>query len=183
MDLILREEIETLTEEESVPRVYRDRSCPFDTVDDDSFRRRFRFTRAGFFRVVDLMRADLERAMPLITAQQLALTIRVLASRSFQLKAGDSFGVAQSTVSRVVASVSDWFHHNSERMFYDTGLPGIVGAIDGTQIAIPKPGDAQYSYINRKDFASINMGAIVDDNYRFLWFSFRWPGRAHDGRV
>ncbi|EPB68171.1 hypothetical protein ANCCEY_12737 [Ancylostoma ceylanicum] len=139
------------------------------------------------------------RAMPLTTAQQLAITIRVLASRSFQLNAGDSFGVAQSMVSRVVASVSDWFHQNSERfvkwhdersrnamqhrVFHDTGLPGVVGAIDGTHIAIPKPGDAQYSYINRKDFASINMGAIVDDNYRFLWFSARWPGRAHDSRV
>ncbi|EYC42697.1 hypothetical protein Y032_0521g2867 [Ancylostoma ceylanicum] len=99
------------------------------------------------------MRADIERstnrAIPLTTAQQLAITIRVLASRSFQLNAGDSFGVAQSMVSRVVASVSDWFHQNSER----------------------------------KDFASINMGAIVDDNYRFLWFSARWPGRAHDSRV
>ncbi|KIH68578.1 hypothetical protein ANCDUO_01080 [Ancylostoma duodenale] len=146
--------------------------------------------------------------MPLTTAQQLAITISVLASRSFQLNAGDFFGMAQSTVSRVVASVSDWFHHNSERfvkwhdersrnsgnsgessimqhrVFHDTGLPGIVGAIEGTHThAIPKPGDAQYSYINRKVFASINMGAIVDDNYSFLWFSSRWPGRAHDSRV
>ncbi|KAL6724102.1 hypothetical protein Aduo_019031 [Ancylostoma duodenale] len=70
------------------------------------------------------------------------------------------------------------------RVFHDTGLPGIVGAIEGTHThAIPKPGDAQYSYINRKVFASINMGAIVDDNYSFLWFSSRWPGRAHDSRV
>ncbi|EYB91624.1 hypothetical protein Y032_0204g1903 [Ancylostoma ceylanicum] len=119
MDLILREEIERLTEEETVPRVYHDKSCPFDTLDDESFRRKFRFTKAGSFRIVDEMRADLERstnrAMLLTTAQQLAVFIRVLASRSFQLDAGDSFGMAQFTISRVVASVSDWFHHNSER--------------------------------------------------------------------
>ncbi|EYB87285.1 hypothetical protein Y032_0265g636 [Ancylostoma ceylanicum] len=69
------------------------------------------------------------------------------------------------------------------RVFQKFGLPAVVGAIDGTHVKILAPSEREWQYVNRKDYHSINVGAIVDDEYRFLWFSSRWPGRSHDSRV
>jgi hypothetical protein len=48
------------------------------------------------------------------------------------------------------------------------GIPGIVGAIDGTHIplAIP-PNDAWNGYINRKSWASIVFQCVVDGDGNF----------------
>ena len=46
---------------------------------------------------------------------------------------------------------------NMERWRAQTGIPGIMGAIDGTHIAIRKPLDSAEDYFNRKSFYSINV--------------------------
>lgn len=38
-------------------------------------------------------------------------------------------------------------------------------------------------YVNRKNFHSINMQAIVDERCRFLNLVARWPGSTHDSFV
>ncbi|VDK62801.1 unnamed protein product [Cylicostephanus goldi] len=82
--------------------------------------------RAGFFSVVEKMKASLSRntrrACPLTTAQQLAIISLAMGNR----------------------------------VLMETGLPGIVGAIDGNHVGIPKLSIDSCSYVNRKGFASIN---------------------------
>jgi len=78
-----------------------------------------------------------------------------------------------------------------------TRIPGIVGALDGTHIAIRKPSNRGESevYWNRKSFYSINVqgfipccgciliAALVEYRKRFIDVEVGWPGSVGDGRV
>src|SRR5436309_3296365 len=78
-----------------------------------------------------------------------------------------------------------------------TGIPGIVGAIDGTHIAIKKPSNctAPEVYFNRKAFYNINVQgevltnlsiliiAMVDFKKRFVDVEAGWPGSVGDSRI
>jgi len=61
--------------------------------------------------------------------------------------------------------------------------PGCVGALDGIAIWILKPwlifDGCPMTYYNRKGFA-LNVQAICDSNYRFLWMSAKARGSSHD---
>ncbi|KAF4129643.1 DDE superfamily endonuclease [Phytophthora infestans] len=52
------------------------------------------------------------------------------------------------------------------------GFPGVVGAVDGTLIAIPRPHDFEGWYC-RKGFSAINVQAIVDHLGTFRFISIR----------
>ena len=84
------------------------------------------------------------------------------------------FGVGRSTVSKCVHAVSlaiiqhMWREYirlpnvqetvqNMNRWRVQTGIPGIVGAIDGTHISIKKPCIDGESYFNRKSYYSLNV--------------------------
>lgn len=151
------------------PRVYRLRNCPFDTLSDAEFKKRDRFTRDGFFKIVDLLSADLDkvcrRSSPLTTAQRLAMCLQVLASNQFQLLAADTAGVSQSTASRSLSDITDWFvahstvfiqWHTPEeekamqiRVFNKFQIPGVVGCIDGSHVRIMAPKENEDAYVNR----------------------------------
>ena len=64
------------------------------------------------------------------------------------------------------------------------GLPGVVGAIDGTHIHIRKPyvGPKDYFYF-KTSWYTIQMQAVVDRSKRFLDLSIGMPGSMHDYRV
>jgi hypothetical protein len=77
-----------------------------------------------------------------------------------------------------------------------TGIPGIVGALDGTHIEIRKPAKENADvYFNRKCRYSVNVQgfqqysdfvltvALVDYRKRFLDVEVGWPGSVGDGRV
>ncbi|KAF1746230.1 hypothetical protein GCK72_022692 [Caenorhabditis remanei] len=188
--------------QERVPRVFRDRSCPFEMLTDENFRKRYRFTRYGFFEVLKFIESDLlssGRSFALLPAQRLALTLQVLASNSFQISAGDTAGCAQSTVSRTIQNVCEsigkqinhfivWPSSESmqknQRLFKMlTNIPGICGAVDGTHVRIPAPSENEHLYVNRKSYHSINVGVACDYNLRFIWLSAKYGGSAHDSRV
>ena len=63
------------------------------------------------------------------------------------------------------------------------GLPGVRGAIDGSHIPVKAPQECPENYINRKNFHSVNLTAICDDEMRFLDCYAGWPGSVHDSRV
>ena len=58
-------------------------------------------------------------------------------------------------------------------------FPGIVGAVDGSHIAIKAPTEDPLSYVNRKGFHSVILQGIY--NHELLFFG--WPGSVHDARV
>jgi hypothetical protein len=64
------------------------------------------------------------------------------------------------------------------------GMPGVVGAIDGTHIPVPAPtSEHRASFINRKGFSSIQLQVVCDSNLKLLDTYTGWPGSVHDARV
>lgn len=64
-----------------------------------------------------------------------------------------------------------------------TGLPQIVGAIDGSHIRLQKKPAKQFfpsQYINRHGFASILLQGVVDSNKLFWSVVCKAPGGVHD---
>jgi len=67
--------------------------------------------------------------------------------------------------------------YNLENVF-----PKIVGAVDGCQIQIqyPKEADNPKLYMNRKGFYAICLMAVVDATGNFISFTTNTPGSVHD---
>ena len=49
------------------------------------------------------------------------------------------------------------------------GMPGIIGAVDGTHVPVPGPTtEHRASFINRKGFPSMILQVICDSNLQFI---------------
>ena len=64
-----------------------------------------------------------------------------------------------------------------------SGIPGIVGCIDGTHVQIQAPSENEYLFVNRKDYHSINVQIAWDANYTIINLVARWPGSTQDSRI
>ncbi|XP_064464660.1 putative nuclease HARBI1 [Ornithodoros turicata] len=116
---------------------------------------------------------------------------------NFLITAGDSVSVHESTVCRVlhrvvatpcrrVNSFIRWSTAEELRAaqqdFYElAGFPGVVG--DGTHVPIQAPSEQEGSYVNRKNYHSINVQLIVAADCRILDVAANWPGSIHDSRI
>ena len=113
---------------------------------------------------------------------------------------GDCHDVSQTTVSqclklvtRAIASLSRQYivapsGNNLRRIvqdFYDiAGMPGVIGAIDCTHIAIQRPSvDNPEIFRCRKGYFSLNVQAVCGPDLRFHNVVARWPGSVHDSRI
>ena len=107
---------------------------------------------------------------------QVLATIRFLTSGFFQHGCAEINGVSQSTISRIIERVVEVMYRlslrdivmpltqaqrtSSMRHFAEIkGFPGVIGAIDGTHIAIKAPRN-EHVYVNRKNFHSLNVQVI-----------------------
>ncbi|RCN25922.1 transposase, IS4 family [Ancylostoma caninum] len=177
-----REEIEALIRI-AVPRVFRDRTDPLEILDDIHFRERFRLSRNGFYYVLSLIRDDLApqtiRSASLTSAQKFAVFLETIGSDNLQRVSGVTLGCSQPTVSRIIAEVSDLFYRRRREF--------ISWPTQEQQRVMKRSRSANYNcnnfFLVRKDYHSINMGAIADLDQRFIWISVKFPGRAHDSRV
>ena len=94
----------TFSEGESV-QVFRDRTQPLDSLDDELVSR-YRLSRHCIIDLCDLLAADLERSTTRSNALSVStLALRYFATGSFQRVARDLHGVSQSSVSRCVTGV------------------------------------------------------------------------------
>lgn len=59
-------------------------------------------------------------------------------------------------------------------------FPGVIGAIDGTHIAILKPREEAHNFLNRKGYYSINVQIICDSDLKILNINANFPGSTHD---
>ena len=113
------------------------------------------------------------------------ITLRFLASGSFQQVTGDSVaGLDKSTVSRIVRRVTlalsrsvDQFirfpqtqeeRDNAKQGFYNiANFPCAIGCIDATHIRIIAPTENEWDFVNRKRYHSINVQGICDHKGNF----------------
>lgn len=119
------------------------------------------------------------RAVPAVI--QLCITLRYLATGDMQRSVGDVFNVSQAAVSNIVRSVTTAIARISQNyifmprgdesrrimgsIFHKYQLPKVIGLIDGTHIRIQSPRENEYSYVNRKNYHSINVQVITDGHY------------------
>ena len=112
----------------------------------------------------------------------------------------EMFAIGKSTVSAilrdVVHAINDTMRQEltwptgerllqTEQNFYDLcGLPGVMGAIDGTHVPISKPKHCPADYYYFKSGAySLNCQAVVDSDKRFLDLYLGMPGSTNESRV
>ncbi|XP_046402920.1 putative nuclease HARBI1 [Ischnura elegans] len=63
-------------------------------------------------------------------------------------------------------------------------FPGVIGAIDGTHIAIvPPENNREHIYFNRKHFHSKNVQVVCDYDLKIIAVNAQHGGRAHDSHI
>jgi DDE superfamily endonuclease len=65
----------------------------------------------------------------------------------------------------------------------DNKIKGVIGAIDGTYVAIKVPADQKPAYTNRKFFTSMTLQAISDHRLCFIDCFAGYPSASHDAKV
>ncbi|XP_014673382.1 PREDICTED: putative nuclease HARBI1 [Priapulus caudatus] len=186
-------------------RVFKDRQDPFDLLDHTLFNR-YRFLRHALLDLANelcpLIELPTRRSMATPAVTQLAVTLSLLASGSFQWGMGELHGISQATACRClhrVVSVIIGEKLRTTIKFPQTqtertkvmhefsqisGFPRVLGAIDCTHVAIRAPaGDMEYVYINRKNYHSMNVQAICDANMTITDVVARYPGSTHDSFI
>ncbi|KAL0829190.1 hypothetical protein ABMA28_004027 [Loxostege sticticalis] len=126
---------------------------------------------------------------------------------SYQSPVGENvnMNMSQPSVSRCIAEVTEALNHPEVfdqwvkfpstfqelnqivRDFYSTyGLPGVIGCLDCTHCAIV-PSDTinfdERSYVNRKNYHSINTQLICDANLKIINVNALFPGSTHDCHI
>ncbi|MCP4489188.1 MAG: hypothetical protein GY820_18030 [Gammaproteobacteria bacterium] len=95
---------------------YRELFNPLEELEDKELYRRYRFTADWIHEMNDFFGADMNtsnaatnRGRPIPTEIQIMVAVRYLASNSFQIDVGDTFGIAQPTVSLILSRFLDVF--------------------------------------------------------------------------
>ncbi|KAJ8932820.1 hypothetical protein NQ314_014405, partial [Rhamnusium bicolor] len=59
----------------------------------------------------------------------------------------------------------------------------VVGCIVCTHVAIVRPNEDQYIYVNRKQYHSLNVQLICDEHLKIMNVVVRFPGSAQDAHI
>jgi hypothetical protein len=151
---------------------------------DEELVRRYRFGRQTIRYITRLVEDEIgpatNRSQPVSAIQQVLITLRYLASGSFQQVTGDTIaGLDKSTVCRIIRRVTvalsqriDQFikfpESQEERDVIKAGLyelanfPCTIGVIDASHIRIIAPTNNEPDFVNRKRYHSINVQGICD---------------------
>ncbi|KAF0746936.1 hypothetical protein AaE_007938 [Aphanomyces astaci] len=158
--------------------------------------------QATFIQLVRVLRAEMVAYSLRVSLhsfeKKVAIFLYFLGSTGGYRETAAAFGVSKSWSINIVhlfssvlykmakqwicmpSSASDW--SVIERQFREKrGLPGVVGAIDGTLIDIQRPKDYDGFY-NRNGDPSLNVQAVVDASTRFLSIDVR-PGSYSDKKI
>ncbi|GFW07630.1 putative nuclease HARBI1 [Trichonephila clavipes] len=185
------------------PKVTRGFYSPIseDELDEDDFRRRYRFYKGTIETLVKLLRTKLDPATgrnhALTAAEKVMAVVRFFAFGNRQINVGDLHSISQSSPSRVITDVARALAElrpqyiylpqtEDERMqdFTEFGFPGIYGALDCSLIKILSPGGSLADTFRcRKGFFALNVQTVSDPNLSIRNIVVRWPGSTHDSTV
>ena len=178
-----------------------------DIVDlsDEEFRKRYRFTKAGFTYILDILKDDIPEAQdnrghPIPPEVQLQVGLRYYATGTFQIVCGDICNVSQPSVSRIVRKISNAIAlkskdfivfptgeaaiHTQHEFKNKFGFPHVVGCVDGSYVPIQSPNLPDREVFRcRKGYKSLNIQGICDSKLKFTNIVARWPGSTHDARI
>uniref|UniRef100_A0A023G5D7 Putative pif ele1 orf1-h 1e-40-j 4 n=1 Tax=Amblyomma triste TaxID=251400 RepID=A0A023G5D7_AMBTT len=176
---------------------------------DDQFRRLFRLEKDTAVWLCDELADELGglRASAVSVRRQVLCALRFFATGGFQAGIGNEvyIGLSQPQVSRCVHRVAEaivkvgtergWVgfpQGPQEKAAVKEGclrlgsIPGVVGCVDGTLVAIAAPrGNAGHraAFWSRKGYYAVNAMIVCDANMRILAIDTRCPGSCHDAFV
>ncbi|XP_071649420.1 putative nuclease HARBI1 [Temnothorax longispinosus] len=130
-------------------------------------------------------------------------TLNFLSSGSYQRRVGQDFlscmcqasisGAIHEIINAINVIIPQWIKFPvqaneieiiQQQFWINTNFPGVIGAVDGTHIAIwPPVKRREHLYINRKLYHSLNVMIVSDYNGRILAVVANHGGRTHDARV
>lgn len=184
-------------------------SDPF-AMSEDEFRKMFRLSRKAARELIDEMLDGNPGLNVMRNSNAIPFELRFLSvlnffgNGSYQKPTAENrlFCQAQSTLSRSLHLVLDELMKLSRKyiplpttpeqisaaklkFMTKFGMSGIVGAVDGTHIAIIQPPEKEdgHQYYNRKHFYSINALAMCDADMIFTFIDARFPGSCHDSAI
>lgn len=131
--------------------------------------------------------------------------LRFYASGSYQRGIGQDFniGLSQTSVHRCIHTATEAIARNLSRiytyikfpqifnerqqikmgLFNNWGLPGVIGAIDCTHVAILKPAHEEHNFINRKGYHSLNVQVVCDHEMVIRNVNSNYGGSTHDSFI
>ncbi|CAC5383669.1 unnamed protein product [Mytilus coruscus] len=146
--------------------------------------RNFRLSRGTFHRLDHLagkvQRREYKGGRPQLTLEkQILIALWYFANTECYRSIASRFDVSDSTVMKSVDGIVSAMVKDKNKLIR---MPGVVGAIDGTHIAIPGPNQHHENYINRKRFHSIVAQVVCDHEMKFMSVNTGWPGSVHDAQ-
>lgn len=184
-------------------RKYRDALDPLDVSDEDLLRY-YRFPRHEIISLCEELHPHIgrqsRRSHAIPTHTQVLMTLRFLVSGTFQSVIGDSTGVTQASVSRVIEQVTNVLHNKAvaevkmptnifdinrtvQAFHRISAFPRVIGAIDGTHIPIKAPTENEHIFVNRKGFHSLNLQVVANADNLITSYSVKYPGSTHDAFI
>ncbi|XP_062572680.1 putative nuclease HARBI1 [Saccostrea cucullata] len=186
------------------PRIFRDRSEVLDTLTDGELIERYRFPRHVILYLIeevkDLIQPKTWRSHSIPAHIQVLTCLRFLAKGDYLSEVADLHGISKASASVIIQRVVEAICQTLKNINFPTsteerrkvkahfykiaGFPGVVGAIDGTQIPIQgMSSDYEPLYICRKGYHSINVQAVVNPDLRFTNAVCKFPGATHDAYI
>lgn len=137
------------------------------------------------------------------TPRRLGVFLNYLAHGKSYGQLGEQFGISKPSVSHIIEEVSETLVYIFKDLQADArfpsnptdikalqagfreiwGLPGAVGAIDGSHFAILRPTANGEDYLNRKKYYSVVGLFVANAACYCVDFVVGWPGGVHDARV
>ncbi|XP_052000928.1 putative nuclease HARBI1 [Xyrauchen texanus] len=162
------------------------RRSVLETLNDTELLQRYHLNREGILIVVALVRdaitAPTNRNNPISAELKCLTTLRYLATGKMQLCNADDLAISQPSFISFPLDIRQ-LQRNKASFMDITGVPGVVGAIDGTHIKIIAPRQDEDVFVNRKKTHSINTQIVFDANFTILDVVAKWPGSTHDSRI
>ncbi|KAJ8909980.1 hypothetical protein NQ315_008241 [Exocentrus adspersus] len=208
------EEIEELVNDNvNGPRQrFHRRDDAFEVLSDQEFIKIFRLNKELTRHLINIVAPHMRqqtRISALSVTTKVLIALRFYGGGSYQVDVGSNinFAVSQPSVSRCIQELTEALNNEDifnqivqfPRTFEELAeirlgfyrqyhIPGIIGAIDCTHVAIIAPplndeNYPEYVYINRKRYHSLNVQLICDHNMRILNVNSRFPGSSHDSYI
>ncbi|KAJ8720673.1 hypothetical protein PYW08_006138 [Mythimna loreyi] len=168
------------------------------------FIQHFRLNKRAFWKLCK----DLEFHARLKGSPEIPLEIKVLcalsflATGSYQKIVGVGQHLTQRTKSRCIRDVVNALNHNwmvsrwiafpetpqersliKEKFQRTHNLPGVIGCIDCTHIAITRPVEDEHTFFNRKGYHSLNVQMICDYDLNIININSKFGGATHDSHI
>ncbi|XP_013190748.2 putative nuclease HARBI1 [Amyelois transitella] len=188
-------------------RRLRDQCDPFEIYTDAQFVKEYRLTKTLARDLCEEIRPFLktpQKATDLSVETKVLTALSFFATGSYQRPTGKIQGhfVAQQTVSTVINEISKClnntyfrekyihFPNNSDeqnkiktRFHNKFNIPGVLGCIDGTHVAIERPNQHEDRYFCRKDYHSLNVQLVCDADMQIISVDASHGGATHDSFI